>query len=349
MRYRGYLAGVLLLLWILTACSPSSDEALPTLAAFPTNTPVAMAATSTSIPTVTTAPTGTPTVTPSPQASETPAPTDTPTNTPLPPATFTPLPTDTPTATPTAVQPVINVFQANKQVAPPGDDNLRLRWQANADAGFLERLDENGNVVLSVPVSPQGARQIEAPQTPGGFVTWRLVMSRGENQISRTLRIRIEAAQADCAFEWFFSAPATTPCPRSAPESATIEYQPFEQGFMVRIQVSGMDRVCAVQLDRSLYSCYAYQPYSGTPPVTPPPELQAPGSSFQSVYYTELAIGGLWYNIIGWGTASTTSSSASTQYSTEGGAYVQLPNGIYRFDDTFSRQQEQIQQVNTGG
>ena len=355
MPYRFYVAGVLLLLWGLTACSPADDEVLPTLAAFPTNTSVAMAATTTPIPTVTAAPTDTPTVTPLPQASDTPAPTSPPTNTPPPSATFTPVLTSTPTstntpaATPTTTQPIINVFQANKQLAPPGDTNLRLRWQADADEGFLERIDANGNVATSFPVEPQGASQVDVPQTPGAVLTWRLVMRRGENQTSRTLSIRIEEPQPDCAIEWFFSAAATTPCPRSAPETASIEYQPFQNGFMFRIQVSGMDRVCAVQQDRNLYSCYAYTPYAGTPPASPPPELQAPGSSFQAVYYDQLAIGGLWYNIIGWGTAATTSTNASAQYSTDGGAYVQLPNGIYRFDDTFSRQQEPVQQANTGG
>lgn len=357
MRYRVYLAGglLLLLLWGLAACSPADEEPLPTLVVLPTNTSLADGATSTPLPTMTDVPTNTPTPTPtvtaSPVNTDTPTPTTTLTNTPLPSATFTPVATSTPTftttpsATPAPDLPVINVFQANKQVAPPGDTDLRLRWQADADEGFLERLDGNGNVVISSPVEPRGAAGVPA-RNVAGTTTWRLVMLRDGNQTSRTVTVTFEEEQV-CNFPWFFSAPSDIPCARGDVETASVEYQPFENGFMFRVQVSGMDRVCAIQNDRNRYSCYSYQVYTGTPPVSPPAGLQPPGSSFQTVYYEELAAGGFWYDVIDWGTAPTMITLASVQYSTEGDAYIQLPNGIYRFDDTFSQQQAALQTFDT--
>jgi len=98
------IAVVILLMWVLLACSLSElrPERQAGLSATPTRTPKpTFTATSTATRTLTPSPTPTPSNTPTstPVATDTPIPTDTPTPTLSPTITVTPLPSNTPTAT----------------------------------------------------------------------------------------------------------------------------------------------------------------------------------------------------------------------------------------------------------
>lgn len=101
---------------------------------------------------------------------------------------------------------------------------------------------------------------------------------------------------------------------------------------MFRLQYGGFDRVCGIQNDRSLYSCFSYAAYNETPPLTPPAGRFAPAPDLQDVFYRRLAIGGLWSDIIGWGTGVSSTAPMLVQPDTEGRLYVNTPLGIYRFD-----------------
>lgn len=166
---------------------------------------------------------------------------------------------------------------------------------------------------------------------PGGDtrVVYRLVASRGGQETSLSVAIAVT-----CPTPWFFpNAPAALGCPAGPASSTAGAYQPFERGWMIRLQLgSGQDRVCGIQNDRQRYSCFAFVPYTGTPAVTPPAGLFPPGADFQEVFYDKLAIGGFWYDIIGWGTTSVSNAPLTTQRDSQGRIYVQTPLGIYRFD-----------------
>lgn len=181
-------------------------------------------------------------------------------------------------------------------------------------------------------VQPVGSSTVVVPQGVTQVI-YRLVAER-ENQ--ETLLSQTISVQQACEFTWFFNAPSGTPCPAGAAVSAPGAYQPFQSGFMFRVQYNGMDRVCGIQNNRNVYSCAAFLSYTGTPPVTPPDGLQAPSADFQDVFYNRLAIGGFWYDVIGWATAPVNNNPLTVQPSDDAGLYIQLPNGLYRFDGSLT-------------
>lgn len=101
---------------------------------------------------------------------------------------------------------------------------------------------------------------------------------------------------------------------------------------MFRLQVNGQDRVCGAQLDRNQYICYPYALFSGTVPATPVPNFQAPGVDLAAAFYTQLAIGGYWYDVIGWASGAYLSAPLTIQTDSQNRLYVNLPIGVYRFD-----------------
>jgi len=47
-------------------------------------------------------------------------------------------------------------------------------------------------------------------------------------------------------------------------------------------------------------------------------------------------VGNYWYNAIGWGSGTALTPTITAQYDANNNLYIQLPNGIYRFDGTLS-------------
>lgn len=338
---RRYLIMFALLVAVLAACAPESAEPLPTLAVLPTLEPSATP-TETLTPTITPTATATdtPTLTPTPTNTATATITPSPTNTALPTATptFTITPTFTATATSTATAtatlsatpntPSILSYQASADTAQPGQ-SITLTWNASADSARIERLNQAGNIVETFPVTPTGQAMFTIP---GGerVVIFRLVAARGGSETSLSISISVQVV---CNPPWFFAnPPADIGCPTAAALGVPGTFQTFERGFMFRIQLPGVDKVCGIQNDRNRYACYNYAAYTGTPPATPPTGFQGPAVELQDAFYNQLAIGGFWYTIIGWGTTAPIPTTYSVQYDTTGRIYISTPLGAYRFD-----------------
>lgn len=318
------------------ACSGAAqDEALPTLAILPSPTDT-LTPTNTPVETWTPTPTETETPTPSPTSSPTHTPTFTPTNTvpASPTSTNTVAPTATPTATLTPTEivvvpaPVIRSLSTNRQTAVPGEAII-VRWEAEADAARLETLNAGGTLLSSEPVTLLGtSNQI----VPGGVtaVIYRLVAIRGDNEVTQSVSVTVGQA---CEIPYFFgTAPSDAGCSPSGAVQAQGVYQTFERGVMFRITYDGMDKVCGIQNDRRRYSCFNYRPYTGTPPAQPPAGLQPPATDLQDVFYNQLAIGGFWYDVIGWGVSAPSTSPLTVQRDSSRRIYIQLPIGVHRFD-----------------
>lgn len=212
---------------------------------------------------------------------------------------------------------------------PPPPGQATLLWRADADTARLERLNVQGVVIESFIVDPIGTLNVPLPNT-AETVIYRFVAIRGQNQDALSLPLELS-----CQFAWFFSeAPASLGCP-SAPDSrARAAYQEFVDGFMLRLNWNGRDRVCGIQFDRDLYSCYDYEDYEETSvPATPPPDFEPPGEDFEYIFYEELAIGGRWRDVIGWARDDVDDDSLQVQPDEQGRILVYIPGeGIYRFD-----------------
>ena len=332
---------VLLLLITLTACQAATEQGeLPTLVSFPTATETltpsvtftptnTATATATATNTATFTPTATFTASNTPTATLTRPPSATPTVT----LTYTPTTTNTPLASPTAIPtrtpdvPVIELFQANDVSLLPGDPFI-LRWVVQADSVILETL-QNGAVIQTQNVALVGTFSTNAPSTSGQII-YRLVASRAGQETRSTITIEVGAA---CSFAWFFAnPPASAGCPLGLATPTQITFQQFERGFMFRAGINGQNRVCGVQVTAAVYSCYTYQPFTSTPPSTPPSGLFAPTTEVAYSFYNDLATGGFWKDQIGWGLNAGATSNGNYQLGSNGRIYIQLPNGLYSFD-----------------
>ena len=329
----------LISLIIFTACQPEVIEVgdLPTLVQFPT-------VTQTLIPSNT--PTVTQTYTPSPTHTETATPTNTATATftPLPSATptntltFTPSPTNTPEASVTPLPtrtpdtPVIETFQSTTANTNNGSP-ITLRWVADADSAILDVIDSTGTIVQQSSVDLVGTFSTNTPAT-GNVVTYRLTATRGGTEIRSIVTVDMEP---DCLITWFFvDSPSVTDCAASEVQSVQITFQDFQLGFMFRATIGGQGRVCGVQDNRNLYSCYSSLNYSGVPSVTPPPGQFVPSPDLADTFYNNLATGGFWYDIIGFGNDAGSTITVQQQIGRNGQVYYQFPTGIYSFDSTLT-------------
>lgn len=353
----------MLLLMVMTACQfqTTQRQLLPTIVQFPTATPSSTAtatATFTNTPTLTHTPTQT--VTSSPTASHTAthtaSPTVTATHTPVstatPTLTFTPSPSPTPIASITPIPtrtpnaPMIDVFQVNNSLASNGDP-IVLRWVVQADAARLEVLDNSGNIIQQLPVELVGSYSTNTPLT-GNVVTYRLTAVRGIEEVRSIVTVDMGGVSSSCTIPWFFSSvPSNAGCATTSVNAISVTFQQFQNGFMFQTSASGAVRVCGVQFDRNVYSCYAPLPFSGTPPVTPPTGSLVPDATFANAFYTQLATGGLWYDIIGWATAPAVISNVQRQTGSDGRTYYQLPNGIYSFDTSLTSSGASTSQIVT--
>ncbi len=332
---------ILMIALLLAACAPS--QALPTAAILPsalpsstfTLTPNQPSATPTLTPTSTATFTPTLTFTPtaSPTLTDTPRPTATYTRTITPTPTLTPTPTNTATPLPsmTPIEAHILSFTVDPTKAN-ANQPVTLTWQTDADVVRIERLKPDGTIAETIPVQASGAATVTVPGADAKVI-YRLVAAKGVNEISQTVTIDVAP---NCPFTWFFTTSQPLPCAASAPIQSAGVFQVFQNGFLFKVQVNSLNKVCGVQYDRNVYSCFNAVTYTGTPSITPPPDAQAPGIDLADVFYNQLAVGNYWYSAIGWGTGTALTPTITTQYDANGNLYVQLPNGVYRFDGTLS-------------
>jgi len=334
------------LAFLMTACDlplPRSEVAqVPTLRILPSETPVVETrsprASNTpppsSTPTNTPTQTLTPSVTPTQTPTNTPTTTDTPTHTPT--ATATDIPTMTPTATPSATPspPIVNLFQANREEGRPGDP-IRIRWQTIADSAQLQRLNQAGEVLETFDIESVGAIDFNLPAIQESVAVYRLVVMRNDIELRRSISVALGSL---CSPLWFFNNPVQEiACPTGEAIAIQLPFQQFERGFIFRITVNTIDRVCGVDTSRdNTYACYDFRQFTGTPPVPAPADRIAPGFQFQDAFYNNLALGGYWYNTIGWGVAQPTMTTQRVQFSRDEFAYLETPLGIYRFDRFFA-------------
>jgi hypothetical protein len=325
---------------ILAACTSEESRQLPTEFKLPTVTQTftpsaTFTPTRTPVPTFTPTPTSTLTFTPTATATVTSTfvPTLTYTST----LTLTPSLTPTFTFTPTPPEPVITSYTTSATSTEPGKQ-ITLTWQTQAERARIERLNVAGNIVESFPVETNGTMTVTIPGGEARAI-YRLVAVRAGRETSLSLAIAVAAI---CPATWFFTPPASAagqppfPCPTGAAVSAPGAYQAFQQGFMFRVQVNNLNKVCGIQFNINRYTCYPAVAYNGTPPATPPAGFQPPGADFADAFYNQLAIGGYWYTIIGWGTSLMTTGNFMTQSDANGLIYIQLPAGIYKFDGQLS-------------
>jgi hypothetical protein len=115
-------------------------------------------------------------------------------------------------------------------------------------------------------------------------------------------------------------------------------YQPFERGIMLYVNVSGMNRIYALQYDGSRYQAYINGWDGATFDATAPPSGRfMPQEMFNWAYYRSLApSGGSWNSAIGWATADIVSQARSIQWENAVGGqnpfYIDAPDGsVYRF------------------
>lgn len=333
---------LLLMICLLSACSGSS-EALPTVALLPTLTPSPLATITPDAPSATPTASHTPTLTFTPSATFTPTATFTASNTPRPTATFTRTitpthtltltSTRTPSPTPTVTPDNVHIlsFTANP-TSVKANENVTLTWQTDADVARIERVRPDGTIAETISVQASGATTVTVPGTDPRVI-YRLVAARSINEVSQSVSIDVAP---NCPFTWFFTTSQPLPCAASAPIQYVGAFQVFQNGFMFHIQVNSLNKVCGVQYNNNTYSCFNYNAYTGTPPVTPPDGYQAPGIDLADAFYNQLALGNYWYNAIGWGTGTAQTPTMTAQYDANTNLYIQLPNGVYRFDGPLS-------------
>lgn len=344
----------LLLLLVLSACQVEEQAVLPTLVSFPTATETltpsaTFTATVTATPTNTATATATNTPSPTVTASLTPSATWTrpPSATPTITLTYTPTFTNTPEASPTALPtrtpnaPIIELFQSNFVSLQPGNPFV-LRWIAQADTLVLETVI-NGTVTQTQTVPLTGTYSTNAPTTNGQII-YRLVASRAGQETRSTITIEVGAL---CNFTWFFqNPPQAIGCAASPSTPTIVSIQEFQRGFMFRLSLNGTNRVCGVQTTTGNYSCFTAQTQVLVPPVTPPSGFFPPMTEVAYSFYNELATGGFWYDQIGWGLTAGLTTNTSYQLGANGKLYIQLPNGIYAFDNSLTLVGASFERIN---
>ncbi len=343
MAYRSklWLLFVFMAAALLVACQPQEPEALgalPTLANLPTLTP-----SDTPPPTDRPTSTPTPTDTPSPTATDTPTTTLTPTPsvtvtssitptftlTPPPTATSTPTATDTPVATATPTAPEILSFTATATTVA-ANTSITLSWTAAADSARIDQLNQQGAVMQTFPVVPNGQLAVTVPGDQGRVVIYRLVAIRGGQETSRSLPITLT-----CAVAWFFGnefAPPGSGCPTAVGAIGPGAFQSFERGLMIFVNANGLNRIYGLQNDGSRYTS-ALNGWNGAdlPFDASPAGLFQPQRVFRWAFLNTLAPVGTWQSQIGWGTANIDESQRTIQFEEGGPFYIDTPAGVYRF------------------
>jgi len=242
--------------------------------------------------------------------------------------------TFTPQATATSTEPSVTTFQSSVTSGAPLTQ-VTFRWQVEGDSARLERLNIAGAIQENIPVELLGALTLTLPNNGEAQAIYRLVAVRGEKQSSLSIPITMQEV---CSTPWFFSNPKIgIGCPSTLGQSYSGVFQQFQTGYFFRITIGALDKVCGVQSTQSLYTCYDYLAFTGLPPSVPPTGLVAPAPEFAAPFYNQLAIGGLWSTVIGWGTSTATATSFTAQLDTNSNVVIGLPDGnIYRFNTSLT-------------
>jgi hypothetical protein len=334
------IAAIVLLM--VAACQPKQQVVeIPTLAVLPsvtatftpTNTP-------TPTPTNTATPTDTPTLTPTftstplptltftwtPSATFTPSITPTFTLTPTPTFTSTPLPTATPN------RPQIIAFTSNI-LTGTANSQINLTWQTVSDATRVELVDQSGIVVQTFSqASPNGQMTVTLPANMGRLVTYRLVASRGGQEVNFPLAITVT-----CAYQWFYGdqfAPPNTGCPSAVGAIARGEYQPYERGHMFFVSANNLNRIYILQNDGNRYIAYPNSWDGDTKNEGQAPSgFERPDDMFNWAYYNTSSPSGSWMTIIGWATEDGVVADLTYQQDNTGAFFINTPNNaaVYRF------------------
>ncbi|MEO1645497.1 MAG: hypothetical protein AAFR67_09945, partial [Chloroflexota bacterium] len=201
-----------------------------------------------------------------------------------------------------------------------------------------EVVNSGGTVIEQRDVQLVGSYITNTPNS-GNVVTYRLIALRNNGEVRSIITVDLAGTPVGCVSDWFFtSVPLSAGCPQNDVENPSLIFQQFRNGFMFRMSLAGSVRVCAVQNDRNLYSCYDALAFTGTPPATPnAADEQVPDPLLAQVFYNELATGGFWYDIIDFATATSVTSETSWQIGEDDDrVYIQLPIGIYAFDENLT-------------
>ncbi len=333
---------LILLLLGLTACQPEAQVAeLPTLAVLPsltatltpTNT-LTPTSTLTPTPTNTATPTSTPTLTLTPTVTTTATITRTPTSTltPTPTQTPTPVATDTPTLTSTPNTPQILSFTASATTGA-ANSTLLLRWATISDSARIDQLNQQGAVMQTFPITPNGELSVVLPPNAGKQVIYKLVALRSGLEVSQSLPITLL-----CTVGWFFGdqfAPPAAQCPTAVGAIAGGAFQSFERGVMLYTNANGLDKIYALLNTGNTYTAVTsgWDGSSQTPNFgNPPSGFKSPAEHFLWVYNTQLAPVGTWVQAMGWATGDLNKDNRTIQFEQGTNAiYIDAPGGaVYR-------------------
>jgi hypothetical protein len=163
--------------------------------------------------------------------------TSTPTTTPTPSLSPSPIPTPAPTSASQAPGPTIHAFEADVDVADPGD-TITLSWHwSDADRADIYHLFSTGQ--LSEPhweVEPTGSLEHTiSPDRRNEDAFVLFLTNDAEGLVAQeTFQIRLR-----CLDEWFFS-PAPDICPRDEAIVTDGAEQHFEHGIMLWNRAQGV-------------------------------------------------------------------------------------------------------------
>ncbi|MGD2165300.1 MAG: hypothetical protein PVH50_07205 [Anaerolineae bacterium] len=234
--------------------TPSIEATSPTPSITPTVTPLQPTATE-----------RTPTATPLPV---TPAPGLTPTETPPPP---------TQTPSPRPAEALIHSFDANVDLADPGD-TITLTWNwSGGDGATVYHLLPSGQMSMpSWRVGHTGSLQYTISPQRRNHDTFVLFVYDDEGVLAQDT-VQIELS---CPDEWFFS-PAPDICPASPPTIAEGAEEHFERGTM--LWVGGEDRVYVLFDDHQhpRWTAFSDEWHEGEPILDP--EIDPPAGLYQPV------------------------------------------------------------------
>jgi hypothetical protein len=259
--------------------------------------------------------------------------------------------------------PRINVFQADPTSGAVGAA-VTLRWDVVADVVRVERVNINGQVVETFSVTPVGQLPVTIPANEGNAITYRLTGIRGVQEVSAVLTVSVTNGSlpvgtpgtpgvpatpgtgtptgvTGCSVNWFFGneiAPTAAGCPVGAAVQVAGAFQPFERGRMLYLayppQTIGSVYVLvddAGQTTQGSVTQYAngwdntstFASYGCAP--TPPSGLYEPQQMFAWAYCTQLAPGGFWTTVLGYGTNLIDTSQRNVQFDASGAMYVDVP------------------------
>jgi hypothetical protein len=202
-----------------------------------------------------------------------------PSPTPQPPTSTPIVPTSTPTA-----QAVIHTFQADPDVADPGDTiTLSWSWSGGTDATIYHLLPSGQLGTPTWDVGPAGSLQYTIPPEARNYDRFALfVYDQDGLQTQATAEITLR-----CPDEWFFS-PAPDVCPAAAAIIADGAEEHFERGTMLWNRAEDRIYVLFDDEQHPRWTAFTDEWDEGEPPfdptITPPPGLYQPVRGFGLVW-----------------------------------------------------------------